>query len=222
MSSVKQLNSIILSHRHPYHPPGGRGPLHDHRTNLDRPQHILCLCYPGVGIPSSWTAHISFTLIRACSSISSDTSATACAGSSTTTPTGHNYGEYLALLQEARYFGIDGLQKWLEDKWYLLTVKIKRSVRLEDEIDLYISTIQPANIVEEIHPPWGTRMVYICPRGIGAHRGSPRVCGRKRLNVQDGEDDLYTDEPWLTGLAVVRRTTVFDMEQCFAGSVSGV
>ena len=43
---------------------------------------------------------------------------------------GYDYGLYLAVLEQARYFGVEPLQKWLERKTYLQAVKIVRSARM--------------------------------------------------------------------------------------------
>ncbi|KAK6820249.1 hypothetical protein RU639_007619 [Aspergillus parasiticus] len=128
---------------------------------------------------------------------------------------GHNYSLYLQLLQEARYFGIDGLQEWLEQEKYLQAVKIERSVKVLDIQKAEALETRLANVEEQYFPNWGTRQVSVCPNGLGRHRDNPGLCGKKCVRVQGHEEAIYEDEPALIGMVVVENKVVFDMKQCF-------
>jgi len=47
---------------------------------------------------------------------------------------GHDFAKYLSVLEEARYFQIEPLQKWLEEKRYLEVVKIRHSLIKETAV----------------------------------------------------------------------------------------
>ncbi|KAE8130845.1 hypothetical protein BDV38DRAFT_42716 [Aspergillus pseudotamarii] len=128
---------------------------------------------------------------------------------------GHNYSLYLQLLQEARYFGIDSLREWLEEEKYLQAVKIVRSVKSLKAPQSQIREARLANMEQEYFPHWGTRKVFVCPRGVGQHRGNPGLCGKKCVKVQGDEEVIFEDESVLIGLVVVENKVVFDMQQCF-------
>lgn len=110
---------------------------------------------------------------------------------------GHNYVRYLALREEVRYFQIDRLLKWLEDKKYLLAVTTKSSVTEYKDIDEMKYGIGNAedkvDSITQYVSFSHTDKIYICPRGISLHRGEPRRCGRQCDNAR-GESDTYEDE----------------------------
>lgn len=127
---------------------------------------------------------------------------------------------YLALLEEAKYFQIAQLEEWLENKQYLRAVKIEYSateVEGTKELQLPRST----DIELEYYPTWGTKKVYICPRGIYVHRGNPCACGRACRSAQGDADDIYEEERVLRVL-VVEKQTIFDAQACLAGRESAV
>ena len=128
---------------------------------------------------------------------------------------GHNYTLYFQLLQEARYFGIDGLREWLEEEKYLKAVKIVRSVKSLDGPEIQTREARLANIEQQYFPHWATRKVFVCPRGLGQHRGNPGLCGKKCAQVQGDEEAIYEDESFLVEMVVVENKLVFDMQQCF-------
>lgn len=65
---------------------------------------------------------------------------------------GHNYSLYLQLLQEARYFGIDGLREWLEEEKYLQAVKIEYSVKVMKVPEYLMCYTRLANTELEYFP----------------------------------------------------------------------
>ncbi|KAE8150038.1 BTB/POZ protein [Aspergillus avenaceus] len=107
---------------------------------------------------------------------------------------GHNYGLYLALLQEARYFGIDGLEKWLENKKYHNVVTVEREMEVLDDSYLDRRGLRErlsGDVTEELFPQWGIRKTYICPRRIPSHQGAPSSCGRKCMSAKGDDGDEY-------------------------------
>ena len=128
---------------------------------------------------------------------------------------GHDYLMYLALLEEARYFQITQLQEWLEKKQYLRVLKIQYSAtEVEGTRELQIPRRPDMEL--EYYPTWGTRKVYICPRGIYVHRGNPSACGRDCRKAQGNADDIYEEDRALKVL-VVEKQTVFDAQACLVG-----
>lgn len=127
---------------------------------------------------------------------------------------GHDHALYLALLEDARYFQIARLQEWLENKRYLNALSVECSIE-EDEGTPCRTTLSMDTSVK-YYPEWGTKKVYVCPRGIYVHRGQPGACGRRCLKARGDADAVYDEEPvsrWL----VVKKRTVFDMQACVAG-----
>lgn len=128
---------------------------------------------------------------------------------------GHDYGMYLALLEEAKYFDITRLVDWVENKQYLHAIKTKVSGKEVEGTDQLCAT-RETDVDVRWHPTWGTRKVYICPRGIYVHRGNPRACGRDCRKAQGDADVIYEDEPVLRAL-VTEKQVIFDLDACVEG-----
>jgi hypothetical protein len=125
---------------------------------------------------------------------------------------GHDYAMYVALLEEARYFHIPRLEKWLGENKYLNVVKISTSVDVVEGVQAAETT---ADEHVEFRPTWQTRKVYLCPRRITCHRGNPFGCGRQCMNARGDDDVEYDDEKYLV-TAVVRKRVVFNSTACTA------
>ncbi len=128
---------------------------------------------------------------------------------------GHDYPRYLANLEEARYFQIDRLVKWLTEKTYLKVYQIEYSVEVvigTDTLDRVVSS----NEEVEYHPAWDTEKVYVCPRGIPVHKGNPRACGRQCMNARGDAEAEYSSEKVLK-MAVIRKKTIFNQDLCLDG-----
>ena len=106
---------------------------------------------------------------------------------------GHDYGTYLALLEEAKYFGIMRLVNWLEQKQYLQAIKSVYSGEELEGTDGFRKT-RGTDVELEWYPTWRIKKVYICPRGIYVHRGNPGACGRACRRRQGDCDDMYDEE----------------------------
>jgi BTB/POZ domain-containing protein KCTD9 len=123
---------------------------------------------------------------------------------------GHDFALYHALLQEAKYFQIPQLEEWLEREHYTRAVKTLYSpTTVLEGAGQQLSRV--SNIEVEYYPAWGTKKVYVCPRGIYVHRGKPDACGRDCMKVQGGADDQYDEEPVLRTL-VIEKQTIFDRQ----------
>ncbi|KAI9866466.1 MAG: hypothetical protein M1813_001016 [Trichoglossum hirsutum] len=127
---------------------------------------------------------------------------------------GHNHSLYLQILEEAKYFQIPRLEKWIEDRAYLKAVKIEYSAVEREESGGNIIEMTGADTEIAYHPVWKTKRVYVCPRGI--HRGNPGGCGKLCRRVQGEEEDEYEDEEVLKVL-VVRKQTIFEGGVCVEG-----
>jgi hypothetical protein len=120
----------------------------------------------------------------------------------------HDRSIYAALLGEARYFQISRLQKWIEEQQYFSAVKMRLSATEVNRVSLLYETL-PTNVDVEFDSCWTTRKVYICPRGIGVHRGHPQACEKASRKFQGEADILYEEESVFRGL-MVKKEVVFD------------
>ncbi|MCJ1437502.1 hypothetical protein MMC27_006889 [Xylographa pallens] len=129
---------------------------------------------------------------------------------------GHDFGLYAALLEQARFFGVDNLAKWLENNNYFKAVRTEHHARLVANVYSFNDAVS-SDMELEYYPSWTTERVYVCPRGIGVHRGNPNACGRACKNFQGNADDEYVKEQELKIVAIEKKT-VFVHEVCFEGS----
>lgn len=100
---------------------------------------------------------------------------------------GHDHHRYLSLLEEARYFQISRLEQWLIRKRYLDAVRVETTLSQKwfgQEESFSFPYVMPAGATRECHLHVGTKNVYLCPRGIEHHRGSPGSCGRQCENAR--------------------------------------
>lgn len=128
---------------------------------------------------------------------------------------GHDHALYVALLEEARYFQIDRLRRWLEEKHYLQAVATVRSA-VEVEGLASLPAFDTTDTEFEYFPTWTIKKVYVCPRAIEVHRGKPGMCGRACHQAQGNAPTKFVDEMVLRTL-VVRKRTVVDSQMCLAG-----
>ena len=128
---------------------------------------------------------------------------------------GHDHAMYLALLEEAKYFQIPRLEKWIHNKTYFKAVKVIRSAIEREGVDAIDETTE-TDIETGYYPIWTTEKVYVCPRDIPSHRGNRNACGKNCRRVQGDADDEYVDEPVLKTV-VIRKRTIFDQQACIEG-----
>ncbi|KAH6675930.1 hypothetical protein B0J14DRAFT_692119, partial [Halenospora varia] len=119
------------------------------------------------------------------------------------------------LLEEAKYFQIPRLEKWLKDKTNLQVVKISSSAVEFESIQDVTESVR-ADVELEYYPTWITQKVYVCPRDIYLHRGNPHACGRAcTMALGEGKNE-YIDEEVLKVL-VIRRQATFNGQICIEG-----
>ena len=129
-----------------------------------------------------------------------------------------DYGKYAAVLGEARYFGVDRLERWISDQKYLKAIEIRRKVvvasDLQNDEGGPSAPTSSANTLVDLLPSWGYRRVYVCPRGIYVHRGDPDRCGQacEKSKMRAG-GATYEDVPVLRGV-MIHKTLVFDPTVC--------
>jgi len=121
---------------------------------------------------------------------------------------GFDYAFYRALQEEALYFGIEPLHKWVKEKGYLQAVTIQYSVEEVKGQDIHVNGYDATvdgNTERSYHPSWGTEKVYRCPRGIFMHNGNLNACGRacEKAKGEDGDD--YVERDILRTLIVTKR-----------------
>ncbi|KAL5341347.1 hypothetical protein BJX70DRAFT_359435 [Aspergillus crustosus] len=122
---------------------------------------------------------------------------------------GHDYSLYHALLGEAKYFGIGPLIDYLEKQAYLDMVTVHQTLeRFELPVAGLYSRQIPSDTFVEYRRYEVTKKVYVCPRGVAAHRGDPAECGRKCNNKQRGYQLEYHDEVKQHVLAVSTKVSI--------------
>ncbi|KAI9791017.1 MAG: hypothetical protein M1816_004584 [Peltula sp. TS41687] len=126
---------------------------------------------------------------------------------------GHDHARYLSLLAEARFFDIPGLVKWLEEKHFLKAVST--SYELKEVQGVPPSVTVPADVEVSYIPGWQFSEIYICPRGILGHKGSPEMCGRSCQEAArvKGSHSEYQPLSIMHTLMVKKRTMV-DFDLC--------
>jgi len=128
---------------------------------------------------------------------------------------GHDEKLYLALLAEARFYGVDRLKRWLEQKVYLRAVKVEVTRRVRDHAAGEDGIIN-LDDTERFQDGFGadlqettqniTCKVWNCPRG--RHRGDKQTC-----IFMCGRGGHDADEPALR-FTTVSKMTVIDHELC--------
>jgi hypothetical protein len=131
---------------------------------------------------------------------------------------GHDHALYIALLEEAKYFQIARLEKWLRDKEYLKAVETRCWMEELEGIDWIDVKSSPQ--VGEYTPRLVTERVYLCPRRVPVHRGNPGKCGRACAMARGDGEDEYEDEEVVKTL-VVRKQIVVDHQACVERTGSG-
>lgn len=141
---------------------------------------------------------------------------------------GHDYGLYLALLNEAEYFGLPTLADWIREQKYHEVVKVQRIVEKWDEAALlrefHFAAIPPLPDMMiprgtevdirgtdediEINPSWVTTKWLRCSYGKGCR--DPVDCG---LNCGSRRRPIWMEETTLKAV-VVRKVTIVDHEAC--------
>ena len=125
---------------------------------------------------------------------------------------GHDYALYVAVLEQAGYFGVEPLRKWLEAQTYLQAVKVVLSARMFEGVEGVCGSTG-GHARTEHHVAWRTKKVYVCPRGMYAHMGDPGACGRLCRKAQRDAEDEYQDEEVLQ-IVEVRKVTALDPKMC--------
>ncbi|KAL4929917.1 BTB/POZ domain-containing protein [Aspergillus undulatus] len=127
---------------------------------------------------------------------------------------GHNFPMYNALLEEAKYFGIDPLIEWLQKRKYIESVQIVRSIEKACPATPVSYFAAPLNVMVDsgtrvdYHPHWVTEKVYLCPRKIERHRGHPAECGKWCDLARGGDPVEYEDERRLNVMAVKESVSI--------------
>lgn len=110
--------------------------------------------------------------------------------------TGLDHNKYTTLLLEAEYFGVDALSCWIRNKRYEKVVEVRRLTSLAVGMEGLSNTngVIKAGDRYEYFPEWVVQKVYLCPRGIGLHRGSRDMCGRQCHNAMGDDGPEYEEE----------------------------
>ncbi|MCJ1264154.1 hypothetical protein MMC22_004025 [Lobaria immixta] len=130
---------------------------------------------------------------------------------------GHDHALYHLLLQQARYFQIERLRRWLVCRKYLDAVQTTITV---EEVDHMYELSQPtgAHVEVEYHPIWKRNVVHMCPRGIDEYESDSSASSMQYMSLQGDEGKTFEEEE-VPGMLVIRKETVFDPELCMSYSI---
>ena len=128
---------------------------------------------------------------------------------------GFDHAFYQTLQEEASYFGVEPLHKWIKEKGYLRAVTIQYSVEEVKGQGIYVGGYDAAvdgNTERSYHPSWRTEKVYQCPRGVSLHNGNAGACGRACEKAKGENGDEYVEQDVLRTLIVTKRVIFNSME----------
>ncbi|KAF1846513.1 uncharacterized protein K460DRAFT_377721 [Cucurbitaria berberidis CBS 394.84] len=128
---------------------------------------------------------------------------------------GFDYDLYNRLAVEAEYFQLDALHEWIKAKTYACAVTVRSSAPIMCDFSDMPSTQLPANKCNDMHFVPRVRKMYLCPRGILVHRGSPGRCGAACVRARGDGEFLYEDEAYWE-VVYVQKEIVFDETVCRA------
>jgi hypothetical protein len=124
---------------------------------------------------------------------------------------GHDYMLYGALLEEARFFGIDRLEKWLDEQKYLEVVKVAYSVTETDNLNKLVMTVDGSvEITYDLVKKRGT--VWYCPEGRYGHY-SEQDCRICTIGKENGGYRYEDQMRW----TVTQKRTTFNHQLCIQG-----
>ena len=120
---------------------------------------------------------------------------------------GFDHALYSALQEEAAFFGIERLRRWIADKEYLKAVKVRYSVVEIDGPGVASShdSMVDGDSERSYYSSWGTKQVYKCPRGIYVHDGNPSACGRQCENAKREGESCFVEQDILRTLIVEKK-----------------
>ncbi|PGH08330.1 hypothetical protein AJ79_06017 [Helicocarpus griseus UAMH5409] len=122
---------------------------------------------------------------------------------------GHDYGFYATLLQEAKYFQRHGLVTFLEDQCFHKCVTWETT---SQDCDWnFVVDESSVTSVQLFRDRETEGKVYICPRGIDCHRGSPEACGCQCQKAL-GDDEPSYDTETVSKYQCVKRKLRFNPE----------
>lgn len=130
---------------------------------------------------------------------------------------GHDHALYHLLLQQAKYFQIERLRRWLVCQKYLDAVQTVTTV---EKVDHMYELSQPtgANVEVEYHPLWERNVVNIRPRGIDEDEFHSSASRMQCMSRQGDEGNTFEEEKVLSML-VIRKETEYDHELCMSYSI---
>lgn len=133
---------------------------------------------------------------------------------------------YTALLHESTFYGIGRLRNWIREGTYLKAVHVTTALDVSEyECPHGVSGLLSSGLGEDfrvcgigdIHQylHWTNRQIYLCPRGILAHKGKSWACGRQCRNAK-GPEDEFEEVPMVRVVQITKKTTI-DRELCLGG-----
>ncbi|KAF2121594.1 hypothetical protein BDV96DRAFT_640978 [Lophiotrema nucula] len=111
---------------------------------------------------------------------------------------GFDYDLYNKLEKEAEAWLVIDLAKWIKDKKYEKAVQVvSHRPIIEDFYNYDAENVMDGSSGIKQHVVTKTRQVYVCPRGIPAHRVgkyAPRKCGYQCRKAQGDDGDDFEEE----------------------------
>jgi hypothetical protein len=126
---------------------------------------------------------------------------------------GHDYALYGALLEEARFFRIDTLEKWLREQKYLQVIQVEYLVtKTKDKPKAHRTTVDGSVEIEHhLVRKMGTKW-YCSSHACDDcnEEDCARSCGVEKRNGENRYEDTVQ---W----AVIRKRTTFNHKLCIQG-----
>jgi hypothetical protein len=127
---------------------------------------------------------------------------------------GFDYDMYRRLQDEAEYFQVDALYRWIKEMRYTSAVNIYvHAPKIVEATCVPGAAFLIGNLSESRHFVTKTRHTYVCPREIPEHRGAPGRCGKACHKFQGYDEDKYEAEDY-TEMITVREEIVFYQSAC--------
>jgi phytoene desaturase (3,4-didehydrolycopene-forming) len=125
---------------------------------------------------------------------------------------GHDIPKYYALLGEARYFGIDALAEWIENRGYAKVLSYEYSCKVMDRDDSR-RTEEPSDTSLEYRLTGMPRKMWICPHELPSHIDNVPRCERECYRFppeQRRNSALFEDGP--PAVLAIRKRTLLNIK----------
>ncbi|KAK7632034.1 hypothetical protein BKA81DRAFT_405000 [Phyllosticta paracitricarpa] len=129
---------------------------------------------------------------------------------------GFDYELAVSLKAAAKYFEINLLYEWLDEKKYLETAKVETVTEDLQHTNGATARAYPGDELVEHHISWTAKKVSVCPRGILIHDSdaSGAQCGHQCRKAASEGAPSFKQVMVPSSVVVVRKRVVFDDSMC--------